>query len=97
MTFSQFSPFTDIRRLKFKLSKVEQGHPRVMIYINFVELYCLMFHTKFQNHRPSGSGDEDFKSFLLFIAMAAILVYDLDLFYKLSFPIPKDATHEVWL
>ena len=31
-----------------------------MIYINFVELYCLMLHAKFQNHRPSGSGEEDF-------------------------------------
>ena len=28
--------------------------------INFVELYCLMLHAKFQNHRPSGSGEEDF-------------------------------------
>ena len=33
---------------------------RVMIYTNFVELHCLMLHAKFQNHRPSGSGVEDF-------------------------------------
>ena len=32
-----------------------QGHPRVMININFIKLYCLMLHAKFQNHRPSGS------------------------------------------
>ena len=32
----------------------------VMIYINFVELQSLMLHTKFQNHWPSGSGEEDF-------------------------------------
>ena len=32
-----------------------------MSYINFVELDCQMLHAKFQNHRPSGSGDEDFK------------------------------------
>ena len=31
-----------------------------MIYINFVELQSLMLHTKFQNHWPSGSGEEDF-------------------------------------
>ena len=31
-----------------------------MIYINFVELHCLMLHAKFQNHRPSGSGEEVF-------------------------------------
>ena len=45
-----------------------------MIYINFVELLSLMLHAKFQNHMPSGSGEEDFKGFLLFIAMVAILV-----------------------
>ena len=37
-----------------------QSHPRVMIYINVIKLYCLMLHAKFQNHRPSGSGDKDF-------------------------------------
>ena len=45
-----------------------------MIYINFVELLPLTLHARFQNHKPSGSGEEDFKRFLLFIAMAAILV-----------------------
>ena len=32
----------------------------MMIYINFVKLHCLMHYAKFQNHRPSGSGEEDF-------------------------------------
>ena len=31
-----------------------------MIYINFAELLPLMIHARFQNHRPSGSGEEDF-------------------------------------
>ena len=31
-----------------------------MIYINFVDLGSLMLHAKFQNHRPSGSEEEDF-------------------------------------
>ena len=31
-----------------------------MIYINFVELRSQMLHAKFQNHRPSGSEEEDF-------------------------------------
>ena len=31
-----------------------------MIYINFVELFPMMLSAKFQNHRPSGSGEEDF-------------------------------------
>ena len=30
------------------------------MYINFVELLSLMLHFKFQNRRPSGSGEEDF-------------------------------------
>ena len=33
------------------------------MYINFVELQSLMLHTKFQNHWPSGSGEEDFNVF----------------------------------
>ena len=45
-----------------------------MIDINFVELHCLMLHVNFQNLGPSGSGEEGFKRFLPFIAMAAILV-----------------------
>ena len=36
-----------------------------MIYINFVELHSQMLHTKFQNHRPSGTEEEDFLTFLL--------------------------------
>ena len=32
----------------------------MMIFINFVELHCLMLHAKFQSHRSSGSGEEDF-------------------------------------
>ena len=33
-----------------------------MIYTNFIDLklHCLTLHAKFQNHRPSGSGEEDF-------------------------------------
>ena len=33
-----------------------------------------MLHAKFQDHRTSGSGEEDFLSFLPYIGMAAILV-----------------------
>ena len=46
--------------LRTGIYKIGQGHPKVMIYINFVELLSLMLHAKFQNHRPSGSGEEDF-------------------------------------
>ena len=55
--------------------KVDLGHHSVMIYINLVELLCLMSHVMFQNNRLSSSGQEDFfQRFLLFISMAVILV-----------------------
>ena len=33
-----------------------------------------MPHAKFQDHRPSGSGEEDFQRFLPYMGMVAILV-----------------------
>ena len=46
---------------KFDLAiKIGQGQPRVIIYINYIELTFQMLHTKFQGHRLSGSGEEDF-------------------------------------
>ena len=42
--------------------KVGYGHPKVMIYINFVELLPLMLHARFQNRRSSGSGEKYFYS-----------------------------------
>ena len=38
----------------------EVSHVCIMIFKNFVELHCLMLHAKFQNHRPSGSGEKHF-------------------------------------
>ena len=44
-------------------------------YINFVELEYPMLHAKFQDHRTSGSVEEDFlKFFFPYMGMAAILV-----------------------
>ena len=37
-----------------------RGQPKVIIYINFVELESSMLHARFQDHRTSGSGEEDF-------------------------------------
>ena len=39
-------------------SGVGQGQPRVIIYINFVELESPMLHAKFQDRRTSGSGED---------------------------------------
>ena len=43
-----------------KTRKIGQGQPRVIIYINFVELESPVLHAKFQDHKTSGSGEEDF-------------------------------------
>ena len=51
-----------------------QGQPRVIIYINYVELESPMLQAKFQDHSTSGSGEEDFLRFLPYMGMAAILV-----------------------
>ena len=47
---------------------------RFVVYINFKELTPKMLHTKFQDNRPSDSGEEDFLGFLSYMGMAAILV-----------------------
>ena len=39
-------------------NKIGQGQPRVIIYINFVELASPMLHAKFQDHRTSVSGED---------------------------------------
>ena len=54
--------------------KIGQGQPRVIIWINLVVVEHPMPHTKFQGHRPVGSGEEDFLKFLPYMGMAAILV-----------------------
>ena len=43
------------------------------MYINFVELECTLLQAKFQYHRTTGSGGEDFKGFY-HKGIAAILV-----------------------
>ena len=51
---------TTIALLHFVQSRIGQGQPRVIIYITFVELESPMLHAKFQDHRTSVSGEEDF-------------------------------------
>ena len=48
-----------------KTTKIGQGQPRVIIYINFVELESPMLDAKSQDHRTSGAGEEDFKGFII--------------------------------
>ena len=56
-----------------------------------------MLHAKFQDHRTSGSGEEDFLSFYHIWAWPPSWSCDLDHLYKLSFPLPKEAPHKIWL
>ena len=58
----------------FPIQTHRQPNLIVTFYINFVELESPMLHAKFQNHRTSGSGEEDFLRFLPYIGMEAILV-----------------------
>ena len=52
------------------------------MYINFVELLPLMLHARFQNHRPSGSGEEDFlKVFAIYSHWPPSWSCDLDYLY----------------
>ena len=37
-----------------------------MIYINFAELLPLMLHARFQNRRPSGSGEDFLNVFAIY-------------------------------
>ena len=55
-----------------------------------------MLHAKFQDHRTSGSG-EDFKGFYHIWEWQPSWSCDLDHLYKLSFSLPKEASHEIWL
>ena len=55
-----------------------------------------MLHAKFQDHRTSGSGEEDFKRFLPYMAWPSWSC-DLDHLYKLSSPLPKETSHKIWL
>ena len=38
--------------------KIGQGHPRVMIYINYDGPASPMLHNKFRGNRPTGSGED---------------------------------------
>ena len=74
-----------------------QGQHRVIIYINCVEFEYIMPHAKFYEHRTIKSVGEDFLKFLPYTGMAIILVMYLNHLYKISFHLPKEAPHEIWL
>ena len=57
-----------------------------------------MFHARFQNRRPSGSGEEDFlKVFAIYSHGHHLGHVTLTIYIKNSFPYPKDTTYKIWL
>ena len=56
-----------------------------------------MLHTKFQDLKPLGSGEEDFKGFYHIWAWRPSWSCDLNNLYTHSFQLPMDATHNVLL
>ena len=48
-----------------------------------------MLHAKFQDHRTSGSGEEDFLRFSAYMGMAAILVMCSGPFIYFRSPFPR--------
>ena len=71
--------------------KIGQGHPKVVIYINFVELLSKMPHAKFQNHRPSGSGEENFKVFAIYSPGGHLGHVTMAIYINVHSPLPKNA------
>ena len=55
-----------------------------------------MLYAKLEDHRTSGSGEEDFKSFYHIWAWRPSWSCDLDHLHKLSFPLPKKILHKIW-
>ena len=56
----RFYPFKHLGGQFCRCRKIGQGHYRVIIHIDFVDIECPMLHAKFQDHMTSGSGEEDF-------------------------------------
>ena len=56
-----------------------------------------MLHTKFRENRPAGSGEEDFLRVFNIRAWRPSWSCDPDASNKISFPLPKEAPHKIWL
>ena len=56
----------------------------------------MKLHAKFQEHRTSGSAEEEFKVFYHIRMRWPSWSCDLDHLHKLSNPLPKEAPHGIW-
>ena len=65
-------PYKSIRDQIWSCHKIGQGQPSFIIWANVVVLKHPMKHTKFQDHQPFGSREEDFLRFLPYMGLAAM-------------------------
>ena len=56
-----------------------------------------MLHTKFRGNRPAGSREEDFKGFLPYMGMAAILIILPASCQQISISLCMKAFIKIWL
>ena len=56
-----------------------------------------MLHAKFQDHRTTGSGEENFKGFYNIWTWRPFWSCDMVHLYKILFPLLKEAPHKIWL
>ena len=69
--------------------KLGQGQPRVIFYINFVELESTMLHDKFQDHRTSGSGEYFLKVFTMFWHGGHLCHVTWTIYINFFYPFPR--------
>ena len=56
-----------------------------------------MLHTVYRGNRPAGSGEDFLKGFYHIWAWRPSWSYNPDAAKKLSFPLPKETPHKIWL
>ena len=69
----------------------------VIIYLNYDKLESPMLHTKLLEIGPPVPEKKIFKGFYHIWAWRPSWSCDLDHLYKLSFPLPNEAPHKIWL
>ena len=93
-----FPIFINVYETKFNLViKKVLVNPGSFFINKFVELESLKLRAKFQYNLTPGSEGEDIKIVSLYLAVAAIWSCDLNHLYKLSFPLPVEILHDIWL
>ena len=56
-----------------------------------------MLHAKFHDHRTISFVGKDFEDFYHIWVWQPYWSCDLEHLYKLSFPLPKEGPHKIWL